>query len=713
MLVILTNVALFLAFLTNTGLAAFILVGSHRRYRNIIGGYFILAVTLWIGMILLLRIYLTVPIGELAYSLASFIPATLLSFVSNFPRPSWQRSRDVLIMIPAVIFSAISFVPGALFAGAPHLIRNSIVPERSGPAYHIYLLYFLLYFGLAIYQMTKNYRRSRGLERVQLKYLVIGISTMIGLSGICSIVLTAMGIYALNSIGPVFTIIMALSISYAIIRHRLFDIRLVIARTLAYVLVLGTIAGVYAAGAFGLVNSVLDQPNLIGYRHVTYVILALILAVTYQPLRRFFGRLTNHIFYRDSYETQDVLDGISRILVTEISLEAMLPQVLARLCHDIQIDSAQFVIYEQAEIYTRVSYGHMDFGLSKTQSQALQHSVLVADELEHGRAHDVMEKLGIRVSLMLRTRDEFVGFLFLGDKLSGDIYSSQDMELLEILSRELSIAVNNAKSYQKIERFNITLQERVDEATKRLRAANHNLKTLDRAKDEFLSVASHQLRTPLTAIRGNLSLLLGGLTKPLDPQQRDIADDAMTAAERVVHLVSDLLSVSRLNSGRFVSTPSPTNLITLIDQQVNQLRPQAAFKHLDLTFSHPTRVPLVNVDENNIRQVVMNFIDNAIYYTHQGTIKVALEVADGLMRVTVTDTGIGVPAEAQKKLFDKFYRAENATELRPDGTGLGLFLAKKVIELQGGQLIFHSVENQGSTFGFELALESAKASAKA
>jgi signal transduction histidine kinase len=139
----------------------------------------------------------------------------------------------------------------------------------------------------------------------------------------------------------------------------------------------------------------------------------------------------------------------------------------------------------------------------------------------------------------------------------------------------------------------------------------------------------------------------------------------------------------------------------MVDTQVTQLKDTAVDHHLTLNFKKPDNFPTLNLDETKVQQVVMNFIDNAIYYTPAGgSIEVALESTDKEIAYTVTDTGLGVPKSEQHHLFAKFYRAANARKMRPDGTGLGLFMAKKVIVAQGGAIIFKSTEGKGSTFGF-------------
>jgi signal transduction histidine kinase len=292
-------------------------------------------------------------------------------------------------------------------------------------------------------------------------------------------------------------------------------------------------------------------------------------------------------------------------------------------------------------------------------------------------------------------------YILLGQKRSGSIYSSQDIKILDILADELVIAIQNSLRFEEIKRFNITLQEKVEEATKELRHANHRLRELDATKDEFISMASHQLRTPLTTIKGYLSMVLEGDVGPVTKDERKMIQQAFDGAERMVYLIADLLNISRLQSGKFVIDNKPTDLAKMVQSEVEQLTETATHHQLKLTFEKPDKFPLINIDETKIRQVIMNFMDNAIYYTPAGgSIGVALEVTDSEIRYTVTDTGLGVPKAEQHHLFSKFYRAGNARKMRPDGTGLGLFMAKKVVVAQGGAIIFKSTEGKGSTFGF-------------
>ncbi len=294
----------------------------------------------------------------------------------------------------------------------------------------------------------------------------------------------------------------------------------------------------------------------------------------------------------------------------------------------------------------------------------------------------------------------------MGDKLSGDIYDSQDIKLLEILSSELALAISNAKAYEEIGQFTATLQKRVHEATAELKDANEDLTALDKSKDEFISMASHQLRTPLTAIKGYLSMLIEGDAGNVRGEQKEFLEYAYDGTERMVGLIADLLNVSRLSAGRFVVDDQPTDLASIVASEVTRLRSHAESKHLNLHLVPlHGQLPKIEVDSDKTRQVVVNFIENAIYYTNKGSIYVSADCDDERLYFRVRDTGIGVPKAAQKRLFKKFYRAKNAQAVRADGTGLGLYLAQKVIESEGGTIIFESAEGKGSTFGFTLPLK--------
>lgn len=292
----------------------------------------------------------------------------------------------------------------------------------------------------------------------------------------------------------------------------------------------------------------------------------------------------------------------------------------------------------------------------------------------------------------LLARNKLVGAMLVGLPNSPANTNINELEYLGRIGEAAGLAVDNKLLFQENQ-----------EVLRQLKESNDKLKALDEAKDEFISMASHQLRTPLTSVKGYVSMVMDGDAGNISKQQKDLLGQAFSSAQRMVYLIADLLNVSRLRTGKFVIEPVDVKLADVVEGEVEQLRQSAQAHNLTLVYSKPAEFPILRIDETKTRQVIMNFIDNAIYYTPAGGhIVVSLLANDQTVDFKVEDDGLGVPKTEQSKLFTKFYRANNAKKARPDGTGLGLFMAKKVILAQGGTLIFQSEEGKGSTFGFSL-----------
>ncbi|HEX5447750.1 MAG TPA: ATP-binding protein [Candidatus Saccharimonadales bacterium] len=607
------------------------------------------------------------------------------------------------IYIAGVIYSLLT----AITAVSPYLFKSfkdgAPVP---GPGMALFLPHALIFAVGGIILLIRRYRHSIGLKRIQLQYFLAGTLLLYTLEPFGNFVLAvAFKNNQLVPISPLYAIAFSALFAYAIVSQRLFDIRAAVARSVAYVLLLASLAAVYLGVFFGIVRVIFSGPAHETAREISLIILMFPIVISFQRIKSFFDRVTNRIFFRDSYDTQAVLDSLGDVIVAEIDLKRILSGTRQVLTKAIRCNFIEFVLIEdnQPKLELPVSANlERELQNYSTELKSARREVISLERLGLSHPlHDWFSRNNIAVSLKLKTQHQVVGFILFGEKRSGDIYSSQDLRLLAIAADELAIAIQNALRFEEIQRFNITLQEKVNDATRQLRHANQRLKDLDQTKDEFISMASHQLRTPLTTIKGYLSMVLEGDVGPVAKNERQMIQQAFDSAERMVFLIGDLLNVSRLQSGKFVIENKPTDLDKMVESEVAQLQETAKNHHLTLTYKKPSSCPLLNLDETKIRQVIMNFMDNAIYYTPaDGSIEVGLTVTEKDISYTVTDTGLGVPKSEQHHLFSKFYRAGNARKMRPDGTGLGLFMAKKVIAAQGGAIIFKSEEGKGSTFGF-------------
>jgi signal transduction histidine kinase len=232
------------------------------------------------------------------------------------------------------------------------------------------------------------------------------------------------------------------------------------------------------------------------------------------------------------------------------------------------------------------------------------------------------------------------------------------------------------------------------------------LKEVDRAKTEFVSLASHQLRTPLTAIKWNAEIVL---EEELSSEVKEYVTQIYQSNERMIDLVNALLNVSRIDMGTFAIDPKEFNPLELVESVIGELEFEIVSKKLKIKKNFNAEINSINTDQKLLRIIVQNLLSNAIKYTNEKG-KVAIEIKkDGdCLNFSVSDSGIGIPKKQQARIFSKLFRAENAVESVSDGTGLGLYVTKAVVEQLGGKINFKSIEKKGTTFFFSLPIKGIK-----
>jgi len=244
------------------------------------------------------------------------------------------------------------------------------------------------------------------------------------------------------------------------------------------------------------------------------------------------------------------------------------------------------------------------------------------------------------------------------------------------------------------------------ERREKLQVAYEELKRLDIAKSEFISIASHQLRTPLSAIKGYLSMILEGSYGKLPEKVKKPMENVFVSNERLIKLVNDILSVSKIEAGEMEMNWKREDLREIIKEVISELSIKAKEKNLYLNFEEPKEFPKVLLDREKIRQVILNLVDNAIRYTQKGGVTVKLQIANGRLQIVVSDTGEGLTKEEKEKLFERFSRGTAGTKFWTEGAGLGLYVARRFVEMHNGKIWAESEgRGKGSTFYVELPMK--------
>jgi PAS domain S-box-containing protein len=229
-------------------------------------------------------------------------------------------------------------------------------------------------------------------------------------------------------------------------------------------------------------------------------------------------------------------------------------------------------------------------------------------------------------------------------------------------------------------------------------------KIIEKTKTEFVSISAHQMRTPLSAIKWTLRMLLDGDLGPITEEQKNFLEKIYKSNEKMIALINDLLNVSRIEEGRFLYHLSPIDFVSVIESTINFYQKEIREKNLTVLFQKPTfKIPTIIGDQEKIQLAIQNLLENSIKFTKPGgEIVISLKPSKNGIEFSIKDNGVGIPKKEQWRVFDKFFRGSNIMRMETEGTGLGLFITKNIIEAHGGKIWFESEEGKGTTFYFTL-----------
>jgi signal transduction histidine kinase len=299
-------------------------------------------------------------------------------------------------------------------------------------------------------------------------------------------------------------------------------------------------------------------------------------------------------------------------------------------------------------------------------------------------AEGELEEIQASLIVPLKIEMNLIGILLLGEKLSGEIFDAQELEVLSVLANQAAISLGNARLYEE------------------LGATNVRLVQANQLKSQFLASMSHELRTPLNSIIGFSKVLLNRLDGDLTERQATYLRSVHKSGTHLLQLINDILDFSRIEAGRVEVHAEEIDLHELVTECIESSLPLLRGKPLRIDQEVPDALPRLVADRTKVKQILLNLLSNAIKFTAAGRACVRVRTEDGVVHVSVVDTGIGIREADLSRLFEPFHRLDSPLSRQVGGTGLGLAISKKFVEIQGGRLWAESRENQGSTFHFTL-----------
>jgi len=643
---------------------------------------------------------ITAPFGPLLFLLAY-----------NYPRPDLQIKRYYVYLIIFCILVTIIFAYSPWMFESVKNIADGDFILYPGLAIIVYASVLLLFMTFGFIKLIRKYKNSSGTLKKQLGLFlwgtIISFSLMIATNFLAVILFQSV---KLTFLGPPSTLIMITFMAYAIVKHGFLDIRFVLARSVSYSMLTISVVIFYTLTLFAIGHWVFPTTLNASQQYVS-IVLTLIIAFTLQPLRQFWEKITDRFFFSQTYDPEQLITELSRAMSSSLDLKQISSEIFNRLINELHLDSSTLLLLKNG------SEERMLGSLKNTQLLSDIHQsydnifktrkkYILFDDIPESHFKKTLRNFNIGCVLPLSVKGDATGALFIGNKKTGDIYSNQDILVLTILAPQIAIAIQNARQYEEIQQFSEELKLKVEEATQRLRQTNAKLKDIDKRKDEFISVAAHDLRAPLTAVKGYLSMIMDGDAGKLPKKAEEFIQGALEGAEREIRLVNNMLNVSRIEENRLVFEMANINLAEVVREGFSEFKLVAKEKGIKYELNIANDIDdLVNVDRDRIHEVIANLISNSIKYTDLGSIVLKLtNPRKGYILFTIQDSGRGLTDEEKDKLFTKFYRAQSSAGVTL-GTGLGLYITKLLIEKFDGTIKVESELGKGSVFSFELPVK--------
>jgi len=662
------------------------------------------------------------------------------------------KKREKIIKIGYIItfiFLLVNF--SDLYISDVHSVFFIPFWPTPGPVYILFI--FVSFFGMigyAFFEMSRVYLKVTGFFKSQLEYVIIGsLIAFVGGS------INFLVMYKINIFSPVVLFFESLLLiastavfTYAVVKHRLMDVKIIILRTITYSIVVLTISST-------VVGFTLLIPELIEANTTTKAIIAIItsifIVIILEPLKRAIAKLTDKLFFKAGVDYQKLLSSLSEVINREIDLDLLLYSMSRKLEHNLKIKNVSIFLAGSVGGAYYKRKGRIDPKTGKKiedengdesaldYEHRLKHDsniveylrqskdIVVLESLERKiedtqddkkrkileQSKEELDKLDASVVAPVTVGKELTGIMVFGPKLSGDPYGSEDINLLQLIGPQLASALEKSRLYEEAKQFTERLKKEIELATMhlqdtniQLQDANKHLQQLDQAKSEFVSITSHQLRTPMTGIMGYISMILQGDFGKVPAVQKKILTELLEESQRMIRIINLFLNVSKIESGKMELNLEPIQIEDVVAKILAMVQQPAAEKGLKLIYKKPSKLlPKVMGDKDKLGDIVLNFTDNAIKYTDKGSVILTTEVDGKFMHFAVKDSGRGIEKEEAKKLFTKFVRGFGIAQINPDGSGLGLYVARRLAEAHKGKIWVDSEGlGKGATFNVTIPL---------
>ncbi len=485
----------------------------------------------------------------------------------------------------------------------------------------------------------------------------------------------------------------AIILTYGLLRFELVDVNVNLRNTLVNVIFAIFLSGFYSL--FIILIRFLVPNHLDNYIWWPAIITAIYMTSISLPIRERILRFVDVTFYRTRYDYRETINKFTEKVGETLDLEELSRSIIKTIKETFNAESVHIFVLQNRRYESlncsKDCYFERDEPFIKflhTRDEIIDDQDIHLTSLEEKK----LLHLEPKIIIPLKAGDELNGILFVGPRFSEDYYSQEDKNLLTTLGQASSIALKNALLYEEV----VNNKKEIEKLLGHEREVNES-------KNEFVSIVSHYLRTPLTTIKGYSDLLLQGGNKP--EEVKEYTNHAFNEQKRLASLVEDLIIISSLEKGQLSLIMTNVSIDSIINKVVDDFTSLATEKGIFLKIKKGENVGNVKVDLQKIGQAISNIVDNAIKFTRIGGVTIGVRRNNSDLEVYVKDTGIGIDTEEVPKLFQKFHRGTSIKTLNFEGTGLGLYITKLIIEAHNGEIKVSSELGKGSEFCIYLPLD--------
>ncbi|TAK07025.1 MAG: response regulator [Candidatus Manganitrophaceae bacterium] len=661
--------------------------------------------------------------GKLLFSAAIFIPVVHCQATLSFAGRE-SANKKVLLFFFSLSFLFLFSILG------DHLIKNvrPILSFRyyteAGILMFPFLGFFLGIVLFTLYELNAAHKTSPTVTRRAISY--VAASWVIGyLGGSTSFFPTFnMQVYPFGVyIAPFYFVITG----YAIVKYKFMDISTVLHKTIMWITTSLVVLFPIVA-LFGYTRPWLNSLN----NFQSYAVIAIVFSAMI-PYIRFIQPRIDHLFERRKYDMQKILQGMVQELAALKSLDGLISKIADTIHEALYVSKITLILWDDKNQAFKIVKGDQaqretlitpDYPFLSWMNE--QDAVIEWEEIEFNPKHEYIrsiakayfERFEAKVVLPLIHDGRLIGIVNLGEKANLKSFSKMDLDFLSNLRAEASIALSNSFLYDDVSKMSEELRQwanelerKVDERTRELAESKHQLEDsyqklqeLDQIKSKFFANISHELRTPITLILAPTEMMLNRNLGDLTKEQEKYLTIMQTNSLRLLKLINNLLDLAKVDAGKMELYYNRADFAKYVNEVVFSISPMAEKKSLRLKFSSEKGIPEFFFDADKIEKVILNLVFNALKFTERGEINVSCAQQDNQVLVKVSDTGIGIPKGHMPKLFSRFSQADSSASRKYEGTGIGLALARELVELHHGKIWAESEEGRGTTFFFTIPI---------